>query len=106
MVLHALSNGSLGELAKGLWNDLAPEAIRRCPVIALIQSHLRTEGCLGACVSGSGPSVFGLCTDQRHAQDVAARIRTHAAPSWRLEIVRTDQPSRICAAIGEGAVGA
>src|SRR3989338_1345252 len=60
MVEHALRNGSLGELAEGLWNDLEPEAIRRCPVIAVYQSRLKELGCLGVRVSGSGPSVFGL----------------------------------------------
>jgi len=95
MILHALSNGSPGELAKGLWNDLEPEAIRRCPVIALIQSHLRAEGCLGVCLSGSGPSVFGLCTDRSHAQEVAAAMRTRAARSWRIEVVRTDQSAPV-----------
>lgn len=91
MAAHALTNGSLGELAEGLWNDLEPEAIRRCPVIARIQSHLQASGCVGTRMSGSGPSVFGLCTDVRHAQDVVARLRPQAASDWRLEIVHTLQ---------------
>ena len=89
MVAHALRNGSLGELAHGLWNDLAPEAIRRCPVIATIQTSLRERGCLGTLVSGSGASVFGLCADAAHAQGVAAGMRRGAAGSWRIEIVQT-----------------
>ena len=93
MVAHALRNGSLGELAKGLWNDLEPVAIRRCPVIANIQSHLLACGALGSRLSGSGPSVFGLCTDARHAQDVAAQMRTRVAPSCRIEIIQTDGSS-------------
>ncbi len=91
MVLHALSNGSPSELAPGLWNDLEPEAIRRCPVISLIQSCLREHGCLAARVSGSGPSVFGLCRDLAHAQDVTQRLRqcSEARP-WRIELIQTD----------------
>src|SRR3989338_2595613 len=89
MVVHALSNGSLGELADGLWNDLEPEAIRRCPSSGLILSRLRDLGCLGVRLSGSGPSVFGLCSDLQQAQEVAAQVRGRAAPSWRVEIVRT-----------------
>ncbi len=95
MVAHALCNGSLGELAKGLWNDLEPEAIRRCPPISFIQSHLRSSGCLGARLSGSGSSVFGLCRDAAQAQAVAAQLRTSAAPAWRIEIIQTDSPSLI-----------
>jgi 4-diphosphocytidyl-2-C-methyl-D-erythritol kinase len=93
MVLHALRNGSLSELAEGLWNDLEPEAIRRCPRISLIQSTLRRLGCLAVRVSGSGPSVYGLCRDRAQAQHIAARLRTGEAPAarraWRVEIVRT-----------------
>lgn len=101
MVLHALSNGSPRELAKGLWNDLEPEAIRRCPAISSIQKHLRDLGCLTTLVSGSGSAVFGLCSDPVHAHDIAARLRTHAPPPknlvgghapqpWRIDVVQTD----------------
>jgi 4-diphosphocytidyl-2-C-methyl-D-erythritol kinase len=93
MVTHALSNGSLGELAKGLWNDLAPEAIRRCPVISLIQRQLCEAGCVGSGVSGSGPAVFGLCADGRHAHEVAAAIRRHGQDPWRIEVVQTEPSS-------------
>lgn len=91
MLLHALRNGSLGELAAGIWNDLGPEAIRRCPSISLIEHELRELECLGAQVSGSGPSMFGLCRDSAHAQQVAAQLRTRiAATPWRISVVHTD----------------
>lgn len=90
LIEHALSNGSLGELAKGLWNDLEPEAIRRCPSILNIQKQLRESGCLGVRLSGSGPSVFGLCRDFHHAAGVAQALRHSAKPSWRIEAVTTD----------------
>jgi len=94
MVAHALSNGpDMTGLAKGFWNDLAPEAIRRCPIISLIQKGLREAGCLGSGVSGSGPAVFGLCTDLDSAQQVAARLRTQAPSSWRIEVVQTASSS-------------
>ena len=94
MVVHALSNGpDMTGLAKGLWNDLAPEAIRRCPSISFIQKGLREAGCLASCVSGSGPGVFGLCTELDHAHQVAARLRNQAASSWRIEVVQTASPS-------------
>ena len=95
MVVHALTNGSLGELALGLWNDLQPEAIRRCPVIPALLAQLRDRGSLGVSLSGSGPSVFGLCRDLPHAQEIAARLRSECAPSWRVEIIHTDQPTLV-----------
>jgi len=94
MVAHALSNGpAIAGLAKGLWNDLEPEAIRRCPVISLIQTQLHDLGCLGTRVSGSGPAVFGLCPDARQAQRVAETMRERAARTWRVEVVHTDSSS-------------
>lgn len=93
MVAHALRNGSLRELADGLWNDLEPEAIRRCPVIATIRTHLKDLGCLGVRMSGSGSGVFGLCADTAHAHEVAARIRAMAPRASHIDIAHTEFPS-------------
>ena len=100
MSLHALRNGSLSELAKGLRNELEPEAIRRCPVIRDIQHALRATGCLAVLVSGSGPSVFGLCRDAAQAHQVARMIRLRlpldagdgredSPAAWRVLVVKT-----------------
>jgi len=90
IIQHALNNGpAMAGLASGLWNDLQPEAIRRCPIIATIQSRLRESGCLGSLMSGSGPSVFGLCRSREQAQAVADQVRRHAASSWRIGVVET-----------------
>ena len=99
MMAHALRNGSLGELAEGLWNDLEPEAIRRCPVIATIQACLRACGCLGTRMSGSGSAVFGLCTDAAHARTVHARLPRWIANNiqrglpgaWHTAVIQTDK---------------
>ncbi len=85
----ALRNGSLCELAQEIWNDLQPEAIRRCPVIQRIQDKLNKLGCLASCVSGSGPSVFGLCQDQEHAKDVVQQLRQGSDHGWWIESVST-----------------
>ena len=89
MLLHALRNGSLSELASGLRNDLQPEAIRRCPVIQDIQGFLQSCPCLGTMVSGSGPSVFGLCQDRAHAETASRRLREKGGSSRRIAVVKT-----------------
>ena len=90
MVAHALRNGpDLSGLAKGMWNDLEPEAIRRCPVIHALHSGLRNAGCLGTLMSGSGPTVFGLCHDAAHATQVAHRMCANGSPEWQVRVVRT-----------------
>jgi 4-diphosphocytidyl-2-C-methyl-D-erythritol kinase len=89
IVQHALSNGSLGELAHGLWNDLEREAIRRCPVMASIRTQLLAEGCLAALVSGSGSSVFGLCHSSDQAQAIVRRLRLRVPRIRLLDIIQT-----------------
>jgi 4-diphosphocytidyl-2-C-methyl-D-erythritol kinase len=43
-------------------------------------------GALGAVVSGSGPTVAGLCRDEAHAEEVGARA---ASAFKRVEVVRS-----------------
>ena len=92
MCLHALRNGSLGELAAALRNDLATAAIRRCPVIHDIQHLLLAEGCIAVGVSGSGPAVFGLCDTPQRAQQISDVCRRQHA-EWRVSSVRTSDPT-------------
>ena len=89
---HALSNGSLSELASGLYNDLEPEAIRRCPVIGTIQTTLTQLGCLATRMSGSGPSVFGLCRNLEQAKQIAHTLRQQITQPWLIDIVETAKP--------------
>lgn len=90
MIAHAIRNGSLSELATGIWNDLEPEAIRRCPVIQTIQEALRLGGALAVRVSGSGPSVHGLYADHRLALQAGEECRARFPQAWRVEVARTD----------------
>ena len=89
MMAHALRNGSLSELAKGLHNDLEPEAIRRCPDILEIQQSLRQLACAGCLVSGSGSAVFGLFQESDQATSAAQRIREAKPQNWQIDVVRT-----------------
>lgn len=89
MSVHALRNGSHDELAKGLYNDLEPAAIRRCPIMRTIRGLLLEGGAAGALTSGSGPSVFGVCRSHPHAKRVAQFMRRRGAPTWTIRIAWT-----------------
>lgn len=55
------------DLAKGLFNDLETVSIGMHPVLADIKKYLLTYGALGALMSGSGPTVFGLFETEQQA---------------------------------------
>lgn len=55
-------------------NDLQPAAVSLCPAVDANLSRMRDAGAELALVSGSGPTVLGLCRDPGDAADVAARL--------------------------------
>jgi 4-diphosphocytidyl-2-C-methyl-D-erythritol kinase len=55
------------DVAKGLFNDLETVSIKMHPVLADIKKNLMTYGALGALMSGSGPTVFGLFENEQQA---------------------------------------
>jgi 4-diphosphocytidyl-2-C-methyl-D-erythritol kinase len=70
------------DVAAHLCNDLEAAALRRCPDIALIKRELVKAGALGALMSGSGSSVFGLFRSADEARK--ARRRLKRRPEWKV----------------------
>jgi 4-diphosphocytidyl-2-C-methyl-D-erythritol kinase len=58
---------TVDDVAKGLFNDLEKVSIGMHPVLADIKKNLMTYGALGALMSGSGPTVFGLFEKEQQA---------------------------------------
>ena len=57
-----------------LCNDLETVTISRHPVIESLKKQLLALGALGALMSGSGPTVFGLFSDPRKADEAKQAI--------------------------------
>lgn len=55
------------DLIRGLLNDLEKVTLRIHPVLDQIKILLLKNGALGALMSGSGPTVFGVFTDEESA---------------------------------------
>jgi len=69
-------------------NDLEPAAISLLPVIAEIKRALAAEpGCRIAAMSGSGPTCFGIFTNEEAAQG-ARRALARAHPAWWIQSTR------------------
>ncbi len=63
------------ELVRMLVNDLEGVTIPRHPRIALLKERLVQEGALGALMSGSGSSVFGIFAAEKGARKAFRRLR-------------------------------
>lgn len=75
--LRLLAERSLSDpalLARGLDNDLEPAALSLRPELQRTLDRLRAEGALGAAVSGSGPTCFGLFGERAAGEAAAAAI--------------------------------
>lgn len=70
----ALGAGDAPEVAVLLHNDLEAAATALEPRLADCKEAIRAAGALGAAMTGSGPTMFGIAGGEDHAGEVAARI--------------------------------
>lgn len=78
--LAAIEIGSIRMLCDNLENILEPVARTLCPEIAEIETKMTELGALGTCMSGSGPTVFGLFSDGNAAIAAAEYFREYGYP--------------------------
>lgn len=57
-----------------LSNTMESAALPKYPIIQEHKDTLQTAGCEGVLMSGSGPTVFGLCKDEAHARQIQADV--------------------------------
>ena len=62
-VCEAIENGSLKSLARSMGNIMESVTLRMLPEIDDIKKKMEELGALGAMMTGSGPTVFGLYSD-------------------------------------------
>lgn len=71
-------NAALGRdfdvLAGSLFNDLERVTLHMHPLLSEIKEALLAAGARGVLMSGSGPTVYGLCPDREEAVRVAGRL--------------------------------
>lgn len=68
-IVEAIKAGSLTDIANRLGNTLEEVTIKDYPVIAQIKEEMIAQGALGALMSGSGPTVFGIFDDEKKAKN-------------------------------------
>lgn len=73
--LKALRAGDLEGVVRNMENVLETVTLPEYPVVAELKDRLMAEGALGAMMSGSGPTVFGLFDNMFMAERACAHLR-------------------------------
>ena len=74
-VLDAIENGNLTKMCACMENILEHVTQTEYPVIAMLKDKLKGNGALGALMSGSVPTVFGLFEDGKMAQKAINELK-------------------------------
>ena len=82
----ALASGDLERIACATMNDLEAPATALHPEIAAAKSALAEAGALGAAMSGSGSTVFGLVPDEARGREIAALLGGKGLEAWTVAV--------------------
>jgi len=81
-ILTALKEGSPRKIAKNLYNSFEDTVIKAFPVIGDIKNNLLNAGALGALMSGSGPTVFGIAQNEKEAVVIYKKLEQRYDLIW------------------------
>jgi 4-diphosphocytidyl-2-C-methyl-D-erythritol kinase len=87
--LNSLGTGDPATIGRALYNRLEPAAFEFRPDLRVLRKELAGMGFLGALMSGSGSTVFGLCAD---AHDRTLRERAVQRRGWGRTVAVTTLP--------------
>lgn len=74
-IIRGLGRQDIRQVADCMGNVLEKVTISEYPVIEEIKNVMKKKGALGAMMSGSGPTVFGLFEDRQDARRAADKIK-------------------------------
>ena len=86
-VVEALRTRNVNRVAAALTNNLEALVEPVLPVIGRMKAALLAAGALGAIMSGSGPTVFGMARSLDHARQIRSRV---SRAGWACWAVRTN----------------
>lgn len=80
-------SSAVDSVTRVLHNDFEEVTLRQYPQIAEVKSRLTDLGALGALMSGSGSSVFGIFAGKLEAEEAAAQLQQNSG--WRVFVVHS-----------------
>jgi len=93
-LLDALNRQDIYSIAAGLGNILEIVSIREYPVIQTIKDKMLEHGAIGALMSGSGPTVFGLFTNLKAAELAYEELRFRTSSNLTKQVYLTSLYNR------------
>ena len=81
-MLTVLKEGKSQEIAKNLFNSFEELVIKKFPEIEKVKDRLINEGALGALMSGSGPTVFGIAQNKKEALQIYEKLKLEYKSIW------------------------
>ena len=84
-MVEALGSGNPEGIAAALMNDLQAPAVKQHPEIADALVSLKTAGVIGAMMSGSGSSVFGIVKDAAAAKRISSEMNARGYKAWPVQ---------------------
>jgi 4-diphosphocytidyl-2-C-methyl-D-erythritol kinase len=88
-MLRAMQHCDLQEMAKKLHNVMQPITAKRHPEILAIRQTMLDCGAIGAVMSGSGPSTFGIFVDPDNAQRAYAQLKAEYPDTFVTDFSKT-----------------
>lgn len=87
-LVDALRTRRTARVAASLYNGLEAVVAPRHPEIGRMRAALLAAGALGASMSGSGPTVFGVARSYEHARQIRRRLARAAWECWAVRTTR------------------
>jgi 4-diphosphocytidyl-2-C-methyl-D-erythritol kinase len=89
-IIDGIRVGSIAQICQHLGNVLETVTVREYPVIQEIKDYMMAHGADGALMSGSGPTVFGLFTDETAARKAYRGLRFGSRSQLAKQVYLTD----------------
>lgn len=94
-LVTSLQRGDINSILKFVKNDLAQALYDKFPILSILQSELVKLGAFAAEITGSGPTIFGICQDKPAAEkimDIMAKKYGSALKLTVSAILKTPYP--------------
>lgn len=75
-IMQGLERSDIRQVASSMGNVLEQVMLKEYPIIGQIKKAMLEQGALGALMSGSGPTVFGLFDSRSQAKIAARKIKS------------------------------